>query len=82
MITKSAFGNTIRSALSKVFKEDYLYNDYGENWLCKLLIRLKLRKVRRTLVPGAYEELLKPGLRKNFEESFGYKYMSIWKDER
>ena len=82
MITKSAFGNVIGLALSKVFKEGYLYNDYGENWLCRLLIRLKIRKVHRTLVPGAYPKLFKPSLQKDFEESSKHKYMHVWRDER
>ncbi|KKL59648.1 hypothetical protein LCGC14_2213180, partial [marine sediment metagenome] len=48
----------------------------------RLLIRLKIRKVRRTLVPGAYPKLFKTSLQKDFEESSKYKYMHVWRDER
>ena len=82
MITKSAFENVIRLALSKVFKEGYLYNDYGGNWLYRLLVRLKIKKAHRTVVPGAYPKLFKPSLQKDFEESSKYKYMHVWRDER
>ena len=82
MITKSAFGDIIRLALSKVFKEGYLYNDYGGNWLYRLLVRLKIKKAHRTLVPGAYPKLFKPSLQRNIEESSKYEYMHVWRDER
>jgi hypothetical protein len=81
MIIKSAFGNTIRLALSKVFKESYLYNDYGGNWLYRLLVRLKLRKAHRTMVPGAFPKLFKPSLQKNLEEAKKAESFN-WKDER
>jgi len=50
------------------FKEDYSFMERRENWFYRLLVRLRLRKPRR--VPGAYDKLLEPGLKRDFELAY------------
>ena len=47
-------------------------------WLRELLIRLRIKK-RGRMVPGAFEELFKPGLKKEFE--LAYRAESLMPEE-
>ena len=80
MIVQGAFTKGLPFSPER-FKKDYSSMERRENWFFRLLIRLKLRKPRRVMVPGAFPKLFKPGLKRSFELAYKAEYLNDFPPE-
>ena len=79
MIVRSAFTKAI--PFDKNWRELYMTTERKENWFYRLLIRLRIRKPRRTMVPGVYPKLFESGLQKEFEAAYSIGFISSKPDQ-